>query len=78
MVRLDRLPPRDKLGFLAQDVKALGPVGEALTGSATTEDGTELVTLDYARLSCVLWGAVKRLQTRGEAWEAKKKQKKQP
>ena len=50
-------------------------MGEALTGSATTEDGTELVTLDYARLSCVLWGAVKTLQARVEALEAKKKPK---
>ena len=68
-------PQQNKLGFLAQEVKALGAVGEALTGSATAEDGTVLTTLDYARLSCVLWGAVKTLQARVEALEAKKKPK---
>ena len=67
---------QNQLGFMAQEVKALGPVGEALTANIAAEDGTELVGLDYARLSCVLWGAVKTLQARVEALEAKKKPKK--
>jgi hypothetical protein len=61
---------------VAQDVQALGPVGAAVTGSATTENRTEMATLDCARLSCVLWGAVKRLQERAAALEQPKKPKK--
>ncbi|CAE7821031.1 unnamed protein product, partial [Symbiodinium necroappetens] len=51
-------PGKQKLGFIAQEVQAAGKVGEALCGSMTDGD-QEFVTLDYSRLCCVLWGAVK-------------------
>ncbi|CAE7356026.1 unnamed protein product [Symbiodinium sp. KB8] len=49
-------PGKQKIGFIAQEVQAAGKVGEALCGRMTDGD-QELVTLDYSRMCCVLWGA---------------------
>ena len=48
-----------------------------MTGTARRED-RELMTLDYARLTAVLWGVCKRLQRRVEALEARPKAKAKP
>ena len=46
-----------------------------LTGAARWSDGTEMVTLDYSRLTSVLWGVRKGFQARldeVEAWQAQR------
>ena len=70
--RYDRtdIDHRDRLGFLAQDFLDTGVTGK------TYREGEELMTLDYSRLTAVLWGVVKRLQKRVEELEKKKKKKK--
>ena len=60
----------DRLGFLAQDFEGVGVTGK------TYREGEQLLTLDYSRLTAVLWGVVKRLQKRVEDLEGKKKPKK--
>ncbi|CAE7780885.1 unnamed protein product, partial [Symbiodinium necroappetens] len=50
----------DRRGFLAQDFQ-----GSGVTGT-TKREGQELLTLDYSRLTAVLWGVCKRLQSRVE------------
>ena len=57
----------NRLGFLAQDFLGAGVTGK------TYRDGEELLTLDYSRLTAVLWGVVKKLQARVEALEKKKR-----
>ena len=61
----DRAAPKsyDRLGFLAQDFEGAGVTGK------TYREGEELLTLDYSRLTAVLWGVVKRLQARVEDLE---------
>ena len=54
------------LGFIAQDVQETGAAGKALCGQVADEELGDLVTLDYSRLACVLWGVCKRLQARVE------------
>ena len=58
---------RDRLGFLAQDFEQAGVTGRTYIGDQ------ELMTLDYSRLTAVLWGVCKRLQSRIEALEKKPK-----
>ena len=55
------VPHKSRLGFVAQDFQGAG-----VTGTVWRE-GRELMTLDYARLTAVLWGVCKRLQARVEA-----------
>ena len=57
------VPHKSRLGFVAQDFEGAG-----VTGTARRED-RNLMTLDYARLTAVLWGVCKRLQARVEALE---------
>ena len=65
--RYDRLDiaRKDRLGFLAQDFELAGVTGKTRRGEQ------ELLTLDYSRLTAVLWGVCKRLQARVEALENK-------
>ena len=56
---------KDRLGFLAQDFELAGVTGKTRRGEQ------ELLTLDYSRLTAVLWGVCKRLQARVEALENK-------
>ena len=63
--RYDRadVDQKDRLGFLAQDLQNGGVTGKTMWG------GQELLTLDYGKLTAVLWGVCKRLQARVEALE---------
>ena len=61
------------LGFIANEVLETGPVGQALCGKLVDEELGELVTLDYNRMCCVLWGVCQGLQARVEALEKGKK-----
>ena len=63
------VPHKSRLGFVAQDFEGAG-----VTGSAHRED-QQLMTLDYSRLTAVLWGVCKKLQARVEALEKPKKAK---
>ena len=60
---------KDRLGFLAQDFEHAGVTGKTRRGEQ------ELLTLDYSRLTAVLWGVCKSLQSRIEALEKKPKAK---
>jgi hypothetical protein len=64
------LAPGKRIGFIAQDVQGSLPEEFAnLVGTRPSGLG-EVLTLDYSRLVCVLWGVVKNLQARIEALEA--------
>ena len=69
--RYDRadVDQKDRLGFLAQDLQHGGVTGKTMWG------GKELLTLDYGKLTAVLWGVCKKLQARVEALEKPKKPK---
>ena len=60
------------IGFVAQDVQASGKLGATMCKTKNL-DGRELMTLDYQKLSVVLWGVVKSLQKRVEKLEKKKR-----
>ena len=66
-----------RVGFIAQDVQAAAAgdfaclVGSTLVpGTGDSPASQELLTLDYARLTTVLWGAVKELSARVAQLEA--------
>ena len=63
------VPHKSRLGFVAQDFEGAG-----VTGTVWRE-GQELMTLDFSRLTAVLWGVCKRLQARVDALEKPKKAK---
>ena len=63
------------LGFIANEVLETGPVGQALCGKLVDKELGELVTLDYNRMCCVLWGVCQGLQARVEALEKKGKKR---
>ncbi len=74
--RIDLPDSGPRLGFIAQDVLAACPstwsnlVGTAQYAREQGGSGTEIRTLDYARLSAVLWQCMRSLLTRVEALEA--------
>ena len=72
--RYDRVDVSHKgrLGFLAQDFELAGVTGKTRRGEQ------ELLTLDYGRLTAVLWGVCKSLQNRIEALETKLRTKPKP
>ena len=61
------------LGFIANEVRETGAVGQSLCGKLVDEELGELVTLDYNRMCCVLWKVCQGLQARVEALERKGK-----
>jgi len=64
------LPSERRVGFIADDVKAVLPeTWTNIVGSKALNDD-EYLTLDYSRLVCVLWGTVKELRARVAALEA--------
>ena len=64
----DRLDgPANQVGFVAQQVEASGPLGKSLY--------RELMTLDYQRMTAVLWQVCKGLQKRLDKLEKKKGRK---
>ena len=69
--RYDRadVDQKDRLDFLAQDLQNGGVTGKTMWG------GEELLTLDYGKLTAVLWGVCKKLQARVDALEKPKKPK---
>jgi hypothetical protein len=68
------LAPGKRVGFIAQDIQQSLPAEFAnLVGTRPETAGAgELLTLDYSRLVCVLWGVVKNLSSRLEALEEQK------
>jgi len=62
-----------RLGLIAQDVAAAqaSTSFRNLTGQSESEAGETTMTLDYARLNCVLWAVCKKLGARVAALEAK-------
>jgi hypothetical protein len=59
------LAPGKRIGFIAQDVEQSLPAEFAnLVGTRPGPDGEELLTLDYSRLVCLLWGVVKLQQAK--------------
>ena len=75
--RLDLEPGKSRIGFIAQEVRdaappAFGGLIESCSHSNSQGgDGREILTLDYARLSAVLWQSCRSLLARVEALEAK-------
>ena len=75
--RLDQ-PGKSRLGFIAQEVRDAAPHAfRGLIGTAhysIDRDGADergILTLDYGRLSAVLWQATRSLLARVEALEAR-------
>jgi hypothetical protein len=66
-----QLPSERRVGFIADDVQTAiaGSDWSNIVGAKTVND-TEYLTLDYSRLVCVLWGAVKGLSARVSILEA--------
>ena len=58
----------DQVGFVAQEVDASGRLGKSFCKLRTFDD-RELMTLDYQRMTAVLWQTCKRLQKRIEKLE---------
>ena len=75
--RIDLPGTGPRLGFTAQDVLAACPstwsnlVGTAQYAREQGGNGTETRTLDYARLTAILWQYTRKLLARIEALEAK-------
>ena len=75
--RIDMPGTGSRLGFIAQDVEAACPsawgnlVGTAQYSKEQGGAATEIKTLDYARLTAVLWQCTRNLLARVEALEAK-------
>ena len=69
--RTDMPGTGSRLGFIAQDVEAACPSAWGnLVGTAQySKTETEIKTLDYARLSAVLWQCTRSLLARVEALE---------
>ena len=64
--------PGPRIGFIAQDVQSSAPPEFAnLWGTRPGGETADapLLTIDYSRLICVLWGVVKTLTSRIEALE---------
>ena len=59
-------------GFVAQEVYKSGPLGKSFCKLKNFED-RELMTLDYQRMTAVLWQTCKSLQRRIEKLEKKKR-----
>ena len=66
--------PANQVGFVAQQVEASGALGKRLCKVKRFED-RELMTLDYQRMTAVLWQVCKGLQKRIEKLEKKKGRK---
>ena len=64
---------KTRIGFLAQDWQEALPTDFQNIVSASGED--DMLGLDYARISCVLWNVCKSLQTRITALEGQAKKK---
>ena len=64
--------PSNQVGFVAQQVEASGALGKRLCKLKRFDD-RELMTLDYQRMTAVLWQVCKGLQNRIEKLEKKKR-----
>ena len=64
--------PSNQVGFVAQQVEASGALGKRLCKLKRFDD-RELMTLDYQRMTAVLWQVCKGLQKRIEKLEKKKR-----
>ncbi len=54
----------ERIGYIAQDVQQNQPAQFGNLVHTTYRGDTSLLALDYPRLSCVLWGVVKKLEQR--------------
>ena len=64
-------PTEHRVGFIADDVQAaIDGSGWSNIVSSKMKNGEDYLTLDYSRLSCVLWGHVKALTARVSTLEA--------
>jgi hypothetical protein len=74
--QLDKPCTGTRLGFIAQEVQAAVPpefaklVGSTMYAATESEEETEILTVDYARMSAVLWQCCRSLLARVEALEA--------
>jgi len=74
--RTDFEPDKTRVGFIAQDLKAVLPAEfqniVGTYGMPLEEDGpdVEMYGVDYARLTTILWSVVKNLQARVDRLEA--------
>ena len=79
--RIDLEPGKSRIGFIAQEVQSAAPqafgglIGTSSYSSNRGDAEREILTLDYARLSAVLWQATRSLLARVEALEARLAQK---
>ena len=75
--RIDLEPGKSRIGFIAQEVRDAAPqafgglLGTSSHSSNRGDAEREILTLDYARLSAVLWQATRSLLARVEALEAR-------
>ena len=75
--RIDLEPGKSRIGFIAQEVQTAAPqalgglIGASSYSSNRGDAEREILTLDYARLSAVLWQATRSLLARVEALEAR-------
>ena len=75
--RIDLEPGKSRIGFIAQEVRDATPQAfGGLLGTSSHSDNRgdaerEILTLDYVRLSAVLWQATHYLLARVEALEAR-------
>jgi hypothetical protein len=74
--RLDKPGTGTRLGFIAQEVQAAPSpdsaklVGSTMYAATEGEEETENLTVDYARMSAVLWQCCRSLLARVEALES--------
>ena len=59
-----------RIGFIAQEVAAHAPPTFQNVWTTTKRDGTELLMVDYGRLTAILWGVCRNLHARVAAHEA--------
>ena len=66
-----------RLGFIAQDVKAYLPdkfdniIGSNISTDEQGENSKEIMTMDYARMVCVVWKIIQNQNERTKALETK-------
>ena len=75
--RIDLEPGNSRIGFIAQEVQSASPqafgglIGSSSYSSMRGDAERDILTLDYGRLSAVLWQCTRSLLARVETLEAK-------
>ena len=68
----------NRIGFIAQDLVKVLPIEYDNIAQMSYTTGNPLWGLDYARLTTILWGVCKNLQSRVDALESISKAKAKP